>query len=144
LYLVDTDVISEAVPSKGEPSAALVTWMDRNSGRLFLSAVTVAEIEDGISKARREGANRKATALGGWLESLLHLYENRVLPFDVPAARIAGKLSDRARSRGHTPGFADLAIAATAAARGLIILTRNLRHFAPLDVPAHNPFEALP
>jgi toxin FitB len=40
--------------------------------------------------------------------------------------------------------FADLAIAATAAAHSLIILTRNLRHFAPLDVPAHNPFEALP
>jgi toxin FitB len=137
-------VISEAAPSKGAPSPALVTWMDRNSDRLFLSAITVAEIEDGIAKARREGANRKAAALGGWSETLLHLYQNRVLPFDVPAARIAGKLSDRARSRGHTPGFADLAIAATAAAHSLIILTRNLRHFVPLDVPAHNPFEALP
>jgi hypothetical protein len=42
------------------------------------------------------------------------------------------------------PGFPDLAIAATAVAQGLTVLTANLRHFAPLDVPAHNPLESLP
>lgn len=144
LYLVDTDVISQGAPSKGAASAALITWMDQNSDSLFLSVITVAEIEDGIAKSRREGAVHKATELGKWLETLLHLYGNRVLPFDLPAARIAGKLSDRARSRGHTPGFADLAIAAIAVAHSLPVLTRNLRHFAPLGVPARNPFEALP
>jgi toxin FitB len=144
VYLVDTDVISVGAPSKGAASAALVAWMDENSERLFLSAVTIAEIEDGIAKNRREGASREAAALESWLETLLHLYANRVLPFDVPAARIAGRLSDRARSKGHTPGFADLAIAATAGALGLIVLTRNLRHFAAFEVPVHNPFQSLP
>src|SRR5580704_5981033 len=56
-----------------------------------------AEIVDGIAKARREGVRRKAADLAGWLEAVLHLYGNRVLPFDVAAARVAGTLSDRAR-----------------------------------------------
>jgi len=67
--------------------------------RLFISTITVAEIADGIAKARREGSRAKAADLTGWLEALLHLYRNRVLPFDVAAARIAGALSDRARSK---------------------------------------------
>jgi predicted nucleic acid-binding protein len=118
--------------------------MDQNSDRLFLSTITVAEIADGIAKARREGSRRKATDLTGWLETLLHLYGARVLPFDVAAARVAGTLRDRARSIGQSPGFADLAIAAIAANHGLTVLTANLRHFAPLGVPVHNPLETLP
>ena len=118
--------------------------MDRNSERLFLSAISVAEIESGIAKTRREGARRKSTGLEEWLETLLHLYSSRILPFDVPAARIAGKLSDLAQSKGRSPRFADLGIAATAAAHDLIVLTGNLRHFAPLEIAVHNPFESLP
>lgn len=144
MYLVDTDVISAGAPSKRRTSAALLRWMDRNSDRLFLSTITIAEIADGIAKVRREGARRKATALAGWLEAVLHLYRARILPFDVAAARVAGTLSDRARSQGRSPGFPDLAIAATAAARDLTVLTGNLRHFAPLGVLAHNPLESLP
>jgi predicted nucleic acid-binding protein len=144
MYLVDTDVISTGAPSRGLASTALVAWMDRNSERLFLSAISIAEIEGGIAKIRREGARRKAAGLEEWLEYLLHLYSSRVLPFDVPAARIAGKLSDRARSKRQSPGFADLGIAATATAHDLIVLTRNLRHFAPLGISVHNPFESLP
>ena len=144
MYLVDTDVISTGAPSKHRASGALILWMDRNSDRLFLSTITVAEIADGIAKARREGARRKATALAGWLEAVLHLYGNRILPFDVAAARVAGVLSDRARSKGQSPGFPDLAIAATAATHELTVLTGNLRHFTPLGVQAHNPFDVLP
>jgi predicted nucleic acid-binding protein len=144
VYLVDTDVISAGAPSKRRASAALILWMDRNSDRLFLSTITVAEIADGVAKARREGARRKAANLAGWLEAVLHLYGNRVLPFDVAAARVAGALSDRARSKGQSPGFPDLAIAATAVTHQLTVLTGNLRHFAPLGVAAYNPLDALP
>jgi toxin FitB len=144
VYLVDTDVISAGAPARGLVSAGLVEWMDKNSDRLFLSSITVAEIEDGIAKARRQGARRRADRLVGWREALLHLYQERVLPFDVPAARIAGRLSDRARAKGLAPGFPDLAIAATAAAHSLCVLTRNLRHFAPLEIAAHDPFPSLP
>jgi predicted nucleic acid-binding protein len=144
VYLVDINVISAAAPSRATAPAELVVWMDEHSAALFLSAVTVAEIEEGIAKARREGATRKAADLADWLETLLHLYGNRVLPFDAGAARIAGRLSDRACGQGHAPGFADIVIAAMAEQHRLTILTRNLRYFTPLGVPAVNPFDVLP
>ena len=111
---------------------------------LFLSAVTVAEIADGIAKARREGTKRKAADLSAWLRIVLHLYGDRVLPFDSQTAEIAGALADLARGRGHSPGFADIAIAATARRHDLTILSRNERHFAPMDVAVVDPFQKLP
>jgi predicted nucleic acid-binding protein len=74
----------------------------------------------------------------------LHLYGDRVLPFDTPTAEIAGILSDLARGRGHSPGFVDIAIAATARRHDLTILSRNERHFAPMDALTVNPFQELP
>lgn len=119
-------------------------WLDANSSKLFLSTVTVFEIEDGIAKLRREGAKRKAAALGAWLDTLLHLYAQRILPADVAVARLAGGLSDRARRDGFAPGLADILIAATAQRHRLTILTRNLRDFQRLGVTALDPFLALP
>ena len=118
--------------------------MDRNTAGLYLSVVTVAEIEDGIAKSRRTGALRKADLISAWLDALLHLYASRVLPIDLEIARRIGRLSDRARSCGQSPGVADLAIAATAQSRGYTILTRNLRHFSTVAVAAIDPFETLP
>lgn len=118
--------------------------MDRNSGRLFIPSIVVAEIVGGIEGARRAGAVRKAAALDVWFEETMRLYAGRVLPLDKHAAHVTGVLIALARLRGQAPGFADLAIAGIATAHGLTILTRNLRHFAPLDVPAHDPYAALP
>ena len=143
MYLVDTNIISAVAPSRPVPSA-LVEWMDRHSAALFLSAVTVAEIEEGIAKSRREGAKRKSAELAAWLETVLHLYGERVLAFDAATARIAGAMSDRARGQGHAPGFADIIIAATAQHHRLTILSRNLRHFAPLGITVIDPFTTLP
>ncbi len=143
MYLVDTNIISAGAPSRAAPTA-LIEWMDAHSRMLFLSAVTIAEVDDGVTKARREGATRKATDLAAWLETLLHLYDDRILAFDTSTARLAGALSDRARAQGQAPGFADIIIAATAQRHGLTILTRNLRHFEPLGVTALDPFAALP
>ena len=144
MYLVDTNVLSAGAPTKAQPATDLVSWMERNSERLYLSVITVAEVEDGIAKARREAAHRKADRLAEWLETLLHLYSARILSLDIPTARVLGGLSDQARGSGHAPGLADLAIAATAQIRGYTVLTRNLRHFRPLAVPSHDPFESLP
>jgi toxin FitB len=144
VHLVDTDIISAGAPRRAVAAADLVRWMDEHSASLYLSTVTVAEIEDGIAKAHREKARRKAADLTTWLEILLHLYASRILAFDLAAARIAGALSDVARSRGAAPGFADIAIAATASRHRLTILTRNTRHFDLLGVPAVNPFDGLP
>jgi hypothetical protein len=118
--------------------------MDVHSALLFLSVVTLAELEDGIAKSRRERAVRKSADLASWLETVCHLYGDRILAFDTPTARIAGAISDRARRQGHAPGFADIIIAATAQRHGLTILSRNLRHFAPLGVAVIDPFLALP
>jgi toxin FitB len=144
LYLVDTNIVSVGSPVWEAAPSALVSWMEENSAGLYLSAVTIAEIEDGIAKLRREKADRKAAALSAWLEAVLHLYGERVLAFGVQEARIAGTLSDGARAKGRSPGFADIIIAATAGAHNLILLTRNESHFKPLGVSTINPFEALP
>jgi predicted nucleic acid-binding protein len=143
VYLVDTNVISAAAPARPVPSA-LVEWMDAHSASLFLSVVTVAKIGDGIAKSRREGAKRKSSNLAAWLDTVLHLYGDRILAFDAPAARIAGAMADLARAQGQRPGFADIIIAATARHHGLTILSRNLRHFEPLGVRVLDPFAALP
>ena len=118
--------------------------MERNSRLLYLSVITVAEIEDGIAKARREGAYRKADRLAAWLDTLLHLYSARILTLDITTARVLGVMADLARGSGQSPGFADLAIAATAQNHDLTLLTRNIRHFRGLGVRLNNPFEALP
>ncbi len=143
-YLVDTNVISATAPIMAVKRPELRAWMDSHSPVLFLSAVTIAEIADGIAKAKREGARRKASDLSAWLRIVLHLYGDRVLPFDGPTAEIAGALADLARGRGHAPGFADIAIAATARRHDLTILSRNERHFAPMDVAVIDPFRKLP
>jgi toxin FitB len=75
---------------------------------------------------------------------VLHLYGDRVLPFDSATAEIAGALSDLARSRGHSPGLADIILAASARQHGLTVLSRNERHFAHMDAIVINPFAQLP
>jgi predicted nucleic acid-binding protein len=118
--------------------------MDAHSASLFLSVVTVAEIEDGIAKLRRQGGTRKSSDLSEWLEAVLHLYGDHVLAFDTPTARIAGTFADKARGLGQAPGFADIIIAATAGRHDLTILTRSVKHFEPLGVSVLNPFVTLP
>jgi len=144
MYLVDTNVVSAGAPGRAHRSPALVSWMDRHAESLFLSVVSVTEIARGIAKQRREGSHARAARLQDWLELVLHLYDGQVLPFDVAAARVVGQLDDRAQASGAAPGFADIAIAATASSRGLTVLTRNLRHFEPLGVVAVDPFVKLP
>ena len=144
MYLVDTDVLSAGTPDRPKRSVNLINWTDKHSGDLFLSTVTVAEVCNGIAKLKRTGAVSRATTIGSWLELMLRLYGDRVLSFDTAAARLAGRLMDKAREAGRSPAFADIAIAATAESQGLTILTRNLRRFAPLGITAINPFQTLP
>ena len=143
-YLVDTNVISALAPTKAERPAALIEWLDRRSDDLFLSVVTATEIRVRVAKAAREGATRKADSLQSWWSAIERLYGDRILPFDLKAATIAGAISDKAAAKGLHPGFPDIAVAATAAAHALVLLTRNLRHFRPLCDRAIDPFETLP
>ena len=115
-----------------------------HSDSLFMSAVSVAEISAGISELEQAGAQTKATGLGKWLDLLLHLYGERILPFDASTARLAGKLIAQTHAAGYSPGFADAAIAATAGIYGLTVLTRNLRHFIPFGIDVLDPLDTLP
>lgn len=142
MYLVDTNVISAFSPAAAHGNEPVRAWLEAQSANLYLSVVTVAEIESGIAKAARDGATKKAERLAAWLESVLHLYGDRILPVTTGAARRAGGLADKARGAGASPGFADILIAATASDAGLTILTRNTKHFAALGVAVMNPWDS--
>lgn len=143
MYLLDTNIVSADAPAKRTiGSQALASWLRAQSDHLFISSVTFAEIEAGIARAARIGATTKARRLRQWLSAVEYFYAGRILPFGIEEARHAGAILDRARA--HAPGFEDIAIAATAAARGFTILTANERHFAPLGVPVVNPLKQLP
>jgi len=139
-WLLDTNVLSVFAPGKPAVAPKVTSWFEDRTDALYLSSITAAEIEAGISKARRTGSGRRADELRAWFERMLSFYADRVLPFDLSAARIAGTLSDAAQAEGRHPGFADVAIAGIAKSRELVILTLNLRHFDPLGVDTLNPF----
>lgn len=143
MYLLDTNIVSADAPAKRQVGVeALAAWMHAHSDRLYLSAISIAEIEAGIARAIRIEATTKAENLRRWLMAVEHFYAGRILSFGIEEARHAGLILDRARA--HDPGFEDIAIAATAAAHGLTVLTANERHFAPLGVPFANPLKQLP
>lgn len=143
MYLLDTNIVSADAPAKRKVGAdAFPAWMREHSDELYISTVTIAEIEAGIARCERIGATAKPERLRRWLAAVEHFYAGRILPFGIEEARHAGAILDRARA--HDPGFEDIAIAATAAARGLTVLTANDRHFAPLGVPHDHPLKRLP
>jgi toxin FitB len=140
-YLLDTNVISESVPGRQTRDIAVLRWLEARTDDLFLSVVTIAEIEAGILFAKRREAHRKAVRLTEWLDAVIDLYGDRILPLGTSIARTAGRLSGDARAIGLASGIADIAIAATAVHHRLTILTRNLHHFEPLGVTLIDPFQ---
>ncbi len=133
MFLIDTDVLSAL--RRRERSPAVARWIEEQRATdLYLSVVTVNEIERGIVRQQRR-APAFAEELAHWLDRILSWYEDRVLVIDVPTARRWGQLSGEL---GHDS--ADLAIAATALEHGLTVVTRNMRHFEPTGVAVLNPF----
>jgi predicted nucleic acid-binding protein len=110
-------------------------------GRVFLSVVTILEIEKGIALLANRGATAKAAGLDAWLAGLASAYNDKVIGLDVTAAALAGRLEAKAVAAGHDPGMADAIIAGIAQAHELRIVTRNLRHFLPFGVPVVSPVE---
>ena len=141
--MLDTNIVSADAPTKHQVGdETFAAWIREHSDGLYISTVTVAEIEAGIARVIRIGATAKAGRLRRWLAALEQLYGGRILPFGIEEARRAGAILDRARA--YDPGFEDIAIAATAAAHGFTVLTANERDFAPLGVSYANPFKQLP
>ena len=119
-------------------------WLQTHHEQLYLPCVAIAEMAQGIGKLRRAGGVERAERLDHWLDGLLNVYTDRILPLDAQAARLAGDISDAAIARGHHPGFADVAIAALAQNAGMLLLTCNLKHFEPLGVGCVDPLVQLP
>ena len=142
MFLLDTNVLSAASPAATVDRPALLDWLRHNGANIYLSSVTIAEVWHGIHRADRLDAHAKARRLRSWIAAIEHLYSERILAFGKKEAYAAGAILDRARA--HEPGFADIAIAATAEANGLTLLTANERHFRPLGVKFWNPLKNLP
>jgi predicted nucleic acid-binding protein len=133
MFLLDTVIVSEL--RKKRPDAGVVRWISKQQDDLlYLSVVTLGEIERGIEK-RRKVDTEFADELAAWLESLMRLYADRILPVTPSVARRWGRLSAQL---GHDG--ADLLIAASALTHGLTVVTRNAGHFEPTGVSLINPF----
>ena len=133
MYLLDTVLVSE-MPKKSR-DANVVAWLSSaKSDALFISTITVFEIERGIAQKRRRDP-AFADRLNRWCNDLVSSYGDRVLPLSATGARLWGQLAARI---GHKE--LDLAIAATALEHGLTVVTRNVADFAPTGVKTLDPF----
>ncbi|WP_166141893.1 type II toxin-antitoxin system VapC family toxin [Methylosinus sp. RM1] len=133
MYLLDTNVVSEL--RRARPHGGVLAWLESVADHeLYLSAVTIGEIQAGIEITRARDAER-AAAIEAWLEQVAATYN--VLAMDAPAFRQWARLMHRKPDRL----IEDAMIAATAIVHGLTVVTRNMRDFEALRAPTLNPFE---
>jgi predicted nucleic acid-binding protein len=132
MYLLDTNVVSEL--RRPRPHGAVVAWLEGVADAdLYLSAVTIGEIQAGIETTREQNA-AKAAEIEAWLEQVAQTYN--ILDMNADVFRAWAKLMHR--KSGEI--IEDAMIAATAAVHGLTVVTRNIRDFEGLNVPLLNPF----
>jgi toxin FitB len=135
-YLLDTNVVSEL--RKPKPHGAVVAWMATlRPEQIFLSAVTIGELQAGVEVTRRNDS-AKALEIETWVNMVEASFA--ALPMDSPCFREWARLV-----AGKSPGLIeDAMIAATARVHGLDVATRNERDFQPFQVGAFNPFQFVP
>lgn len=138
MIVLDTNVLSE--PLKADGDASVAAWLDRQDVEtLYLTTVNLAELLIGIEMMP---LGRRRSTLEARLTEVLDAFDgSRILPFDVPAARLSAVLIARARVAGHTISIADGQIAAIAAARGFAVATRDVAPFIAAGVPVINPWD---
>ncbi len=133
-YLLDTNVLSET--RKRQPAAGVADWIAATPpGRLYVSVLTLGEIEQGIAKIRGRGDQYQAAALEGWLQDVQAGFEDRVLPVTLPVAVAWGR-----QQHAKPLPVIDALIAATARVNGLTVVTRNVKDFELAGVQVLNPF----
>lgn len=139
MILADTNVISEPLRRVRDPQVA--AWFDSQAlETLYLSAVTVAELRFGVQSLP---VGRRRSGLHEGLERrILPMFAGRVLAFDLPASQAYGDLMAGVRSTGRAVSVSDGYIAATAAANGMIVATRNTAPFDAVGLETVNPWEA--
>ena len=140
MFLLDTNVVSELRKVRsGKADKHVAQWADSvDTADLFISAITVQELEIGVLLVERKDPPQGAV-LRAWLNShVLPAFAGRVLPVDIAVARRSAKL--------HVPdpqSLRDSFIAATALVHGMAVVTRNVTDFTASGVSIVNPWEAL-
>jgi predicted nucleic acid-binding protein len=134
MYLLDTNIISEI--RKPKPHGAVVAWIEAMpESELFISAVTIGEIQLGIEKTREQDVV-KAKTISDWLDQVIGLY--CVIPMDANVFKVWGQLMHRESDTV----MEDAMIAATALTHHLTVVTRNVKDFKRFNVNILNPFKA--
>lgn len=139
MFVLDTNVVSELRRvGSGKADANLMRWTERvDAADLFVSAITIMELELGVLSIERKDATQGAM-LRAWLDQhVLPEFSSRTLPVDTAVAQRCARLHvpDRRSER-------DALIAATALVHGMTVVTRNLADFRPTGVALVNPWEA--
>jgi predicted nucleic acid-binding protein len=137
MYLVDTDVISEARKGeKGNPGVRqFFRDAERDSVPLYLSVITLGELRQGVENVRHRGDEPQARLLERWLNRITATFEDAILAVDREIAELWGRL------RVPNPeNPLDKQIAATAVINDLTVVTRNTAHYAATGVRVFNPF----
>jgi predicted nucleic acid-binding protein len=133
MFLLDTNVVSEL--RKPRPHGAVVAWLQAvDDKQLYLSAVTLGEIQAGIELTRDQDPT-KAAETEAWLDQVAQAYN--VLPMDAAVFRQWAKLM-HGKSNNL---YEDAMIAATASQHHLTVVTRNVADFKTLGVKILNPFD---
>ena len=139
MYLLDTNVVSELRKAKrGLADERVVRWaMQTNAKSLFLSVITILELETGVFQMERKDP-LQGQVLRLWLEDKVkRAFSGRILAVDEAVASQCARL--------HVPDRrpdADALIAATAIVHGFRLVTRNVDDFQGIPVPVVNPWDA--
>lgn len=132
MYLLDTNVVSEL--RKPKPHGGVLAWLESvDDTKLYLSAVTLGEIQAGVEMTREQDA-AKAAEIEAWLDLVATSYN--VLPMDAAVFRRWARLMHRTSNTLYE----DAMIAATADVHGLTVVTRNVTDFKSFGIALLNPF----
>ncbi len=136
MIVLDTNVVSEAM--KPEPHSAVRAWLNGQATEtLYLSTVTVAELLFGIGALP---VGRRKDLLAQTLDGLMRLFRDRVLPFDMDAARCYAELAVTAKTAGRGFPTPDGYIAAIASSRGFMVASRDTEPFEAAKIRVINPW----
>lgn len=138
MILLDTNVVSEAM--RPEPHPAVRNWLNQQPAEtLYLSSVTLAELLFGIAALP---AGKRKNTLESALDGLMELFGDRVLSFDLDAARHYAELAVTAKTAGLGFPTPDGYIAAIASSRGFIVASRDTGPYQAAGLQVINPWEA--
>lgn len=140
MIIVDTNVVSELM--KHLPAINVVAWVDKQiSEDLFLTAISVAEIDYGLSILPH--GDRRDLLRNAFEKVVEEAFAFRVLPFDSNAARWYGQIMSDRKSLGRIMSLFDGQIASIALANGAALATRNVKDFDECRLTIIDPFESL-